>query len=405
MERGFDDIIKKVYDSGEFEYKPANWNKLSEKLHAKDEPKRGMGLFLASGFTFKRMMAAAVLAMVATSVLYYVLKSEKKIVHDIPSSTVSSSKPNEQLDSSSSLPSKQVNTPISQQRIPRHYSSNSLKQSIKTASLHIGTQTHKTQPSLQVSPYGNENKLAINQVLTDSSKDQSVQSSTVPVTLHSSSNSVVSTTKKEVPSMYFVNDEPSEKMSAIRKGFTLIGGYGKGATNSMYTAGLSYSLPISNHLFIESDVAYYASNIQNVITLGGTKSSSALTATNTPTNGAFSPEDISISAEQATNKHIAFSHLSFNPSIGYSITKYISVKAGIDAQHQITNKDAYGFTSTDEMYKPLPKTDIGFTPKIGFQLSKHWQSNLMYRKAINHLLSSTDYFNRNYFLLQLGYKF
>lgn len=408
MERGFDESIKKVYEAGEFEYKPANWTKLQEQLQKKKTHKLGMWLAPLGIFSMKKMMAAA--AVVAAGMLMTGIYVNQKKPHEsaFQHEPSSQNQPNVTLLDTTITETSQeaaqpdvVPTPDSQPtsvlpKIATHNHKHHFAPSInlKPASTEVANYKQQDLP--------NVNAASMTQKEEESLVSADVQHPAPAFNLNPDPTVRNSTTGSSYPNPVFP-DRDDEKDHKISNGFSLTGSFGKGANSSMYAAGVNYQVNINQRFFVEGTLAFNSSNVQNVLSVNSTTSD--IKFNSGATNGVMIPEMVYEEYPESRIKQMSYSHMAFNPSIGYQLTSKFSIKAGVDIQRQLNNSNQSSFIESGNYYKPLPTIDVGFTPKIGVQLSKHWISNLIYRKAINNVFSKTDFYNRNYFQLQLGYKF
>lgn len=408
MERGFDENIKMVYESGEFEYKPANWTKLQAQLQKKESRKSGMW-FTSIGFiSVKKMMAAAAVVtagMLMTGIYVNQQKTQTHVAQHQPSGINQSTQTNHDTDlvkdmqkkvevnsnTAPTLPQNQV-LPTMAQRTTKNHSSPSIHLQPTTKDVANHTPVSLTTGTSIEQITHEENQIASSNA---GSKDPAF-------TLNPDKNSAQANSLHSFPSPAFVQDN-KEAFGSNSNGFSVTGSFGKGANSSMYAAGVNYQVNINQHFFVEGTLAFNSSNIQNVLSIQSTTSD--IKFVSGAANGGLIPEVVMDEYPENKIKQASYSHMAFNPSIGYQLTSKLSIKAGVDVQRQLNNNSGSSFIESDEYYKPLPIIDVGFTPKIGVQLTKHWISNLIYRKAINNVFSKTDYYNRNYFQLQLGYKF
>ncbi len=188
------------------------------------------------------------------------------------------------------------------------------------------------------------------------------------------------------------------------KRISLSGSVGKGVNSTVYAAGVNYQQSVGRGFFVEGMFAVYSSNLNNMASFENSAGKEVKVLNSNPA-GSFGAEDLASNNVDAKIQTVNYAHLSLNPSLGYKLTKRISVKAGVDVQRKISSSKEALYAESDAVYKPLPGLDVGLTPKIGIKLSSHWQTTIMYRKGINDLLSRKDYFNRNFVLMQLGYAF
>ncbi len=400
MEENFDQHIKKVYNSGEYEYNATNWHILQQKMNTISKPtksKRMMGLMAV--FSVKKMMAAASLLFVlGLSALYFL--QNKNINIDTHSQTVSINQVSPKQKNE--VPISEVNSSNHPFPLPH----------AKPTQLKYTTSHNNISKNKTISPIPNFTTQNNHELTTSIQKESLTQNSsssfsqkintTSPEKETLLAKNIIQNTSEKHLQNPFINQYQKDDPTSSSE-LSVIGSIGKGWNNSIYSAGINYQLALSNHFFIDGALAMYSSDIQDVLTLSNRYEAGVKTLGNT-SGGSFAVSDLqSMNTERAV-QHASYAHLAVNPSIGYKINTRFSVKAGLDVQKRISKTQDLTYVESNSTFRPLPNIDLGFTPKLGIVLSKHWQSNFIYRKGINNIISKKDYFNRTYFQLQLGYK-
>ena len=205
------------------------------------------------------------------------------------------------------------------------------------------------------------------------------------------------------PLLNIYNDKSNDNKSSLSNGLSVIGSYGKGLSNSVYAAGLNYEVAISKRFFVDGAVSVYGSSIQNVVSFSAQNEDKLVTTSNS--NGTLAVALLDETNNDLRVQNANYAHVSLNPSFGYKISERLSIKAGLDLQKKITSNNELSYAESNSEYKQLPNIDMGITPKIGIELNRHWQTNLIYRKGINDLIYKKSYYNRSFVQIQLGYKF
>lgn len=412
MERDFDDQIKQIYnEGGGFEYNPANWDKLKTKLAPSSSPiqsKKMMGL--VGIFTFKKILAAAsVLLVVGLSTVYYFKQNRS------------------QYDSISSTQSN-IETPINNEKKPISSTENRSMSQERSSNNSSITQTKYSnsksvtviQNDRNVAKQMNKDEHSTNPKLVDTDPSKIVQNSQIKnekefkllMNDELKDREMPIVKQKEIenkgfneinPLLNIYNDKSNDNTSSLSNGLSVIGSYGKGLSNSVYAAGLNYEVAISKRFFVDGAVSVYGSSIQNVVSFSAQNEDKLVTTSNS--NGTLAVGLLDETNNDLRVQNANYAHVSLNPSFGYKISERLSIKAGLDLQKKITSNNELSYAESNSEYKQLPNIDMGITPKIGIELNRHWQTNLIYRKGINDLIYKKSYYNRSFVQIQLGYKF
>lgn len=393
MNTQFDNLIKDKLDSGEFQYNPANWHKLREKLISQDVTIKAKSSSLLLLLSAKKLYAAASIFLVVSLSTWILLKRI-----DTPSTQLN------------------ANTNIVQ---PNATKSSSPKAIVKTSTPSTPKHNATIQQSIQ-------HQAAVSFCPTKKSihqKWKAVEMKIPPAISHINfhedtiiQQEVAKEQNRQIqPNLPIQSSEPNtNKQDFIfspyhsikeRNGhatFGLVGGVGIGDKNSSYSAGISYTSKLSNALFIDAAICFSSSNVSSVASLNNATLSGFSDQFST-SNGVV---PVKYAEDEATPiRRTQFLYVAINPSLGLKLSSLLSVKAGFDIQQRISNSNYSSFVETSNGLKPLPTTDFGLTPKVGIRLNSHWNTYLMYRKGVNQWISQKYYFERDYMQIQLGYNF
>jgi len=399
MKTNFDEQIKSAYNQGEFEYKPSNWDQLRIRLEAESSIKKGGGFWLWMSLSgIKKMKVAAVVVTLLNLgiALYFFNKSHH--ADTLNSVSVISNAENKSSNTTSNpLSSKQnyklsdspqTNTSQTQQHVSSYNITTSA--SIKKQKGVANRFNHDVQNHQEFAAVNSSTDQ------TDTLATTSTHQNQLNIKEKINTHPLVEVQQNNVQQEIFFN-QASKESTQHDHHFTVLGSVGKGSTALVYAAGINYQMQLTKRFFVDGDLAYYSSDIQNVVLYRNAKLSNSTSA------GLFS--SVSNTKTDAQLNHAVFSHIVFNPSLGFKVSKRVSLKAGLDIQKRVSGVNDIDYAASDDMYKRLPDIDCGFTPKIGFKVNRHWKTILMYRKGINNILSNTNYFNRDYVQCQLGYSF
>lgn len=179
------------------------------------------------------------------------------------------------------------------------------------------------------------------------------------------------------------------------------GGMNYGRLNTGYSVGVSASHSFKNRLFIEGAVAFLYNNQAPDISNYPGPATTPSRPSSFVSNSATSPSLQTIPS---------FYYLQINPSIGYKVNKVLSVSVGGDLQERIADMSQNGTAVVSPRFDPkiIPQLDLGYTGKATFSINPKIETAILFRNGLNNLLQSQSiypYFNRQYFELQLKYRF
>ena len=390
MENKFDEQIKEVYDSGQLEYNPANWEQLRERMNPSGKKNNSLKLLgLAGILTFKKVAAAAsVLLTIGLSANYYY-----KTKHIQETATIT------QTQQTPVKPSVNTNHTINPSTSTPTSTPTPLERSVATAN--ANKSSHKaphasSMPLAEMETSSAHTLFPIKEELASTSIDEKK-----PEVIADNNPKSTKEFRDNMLNPFVLLPEHTDYEKG--NGLSVLGSFGKGTDNTVYSAGVNYQVDLNKRIFVDGAVAFYSSNIQDGARLNENSDTKFLASDNG--SGLITAADIESTGGKVMSKQAVYAHVAVNPTIGYKLSKRFSVKAGVDVQKRIFGGGGVSYVESNAVYKPLPTVDVGITPKIGIRLSEHWQSNLIYRKGINDVISKKDYFNRDYFQLQLGYKF
>lgn len=392
MNTQFDNLIKDKLDSGEFQYNPANWHKLREKLISQDVSTKAKSSSLFILLSTKKIYAAASIFLIVSLSTWILLKRTDNHSTQPNATTIAvqpnikQSKTNKPIAKTSTLTTPKQNTAMqksSQQQAVVSFcpTKKSIPQNWKATEL-------KTQPV--ISPINFHDEVIIQQEVA---KEENRQSQT---------NLPIQSSEPYANKQNFIFSDYPTKDKSGHATFGLIGGVGIGDKNAAYSAGVSYTSKLNKTLFFDAAICFSSSNVNDVASLNSANLN-GFSDQFSSSNGLVPvkyAED-----EAAPIKRTQFLYVTLNPSLGLKVNSLLSVKAGFDIQQRISNSNYASYVETSNGLKPLPMTDFGLTPKVGIRLNSHWNTYLMYRKGVNQWISQKYYFERDYMQIQLGYNF
>ena len=397
MKTSFDQQIKDVWETGEFPYKPENWERMkahmvTSSMKKSDAKKMAIWAMLP----WKRLLAAAsLLGVIMAS--YFLTRTTTQPRISLKSSTKTPSK----VISPKPAPTKQILPSVLKNSVVKQpLSSSTVPSNHKTQAVPVSKNNfpipQRTAFELTMKSSDNEPIVSAQEHLTKETKNLP---SHPPTQVIAKNDYVI---EKNIPPSIDFDFLP--RQTKARSGFGVIGSVGMGQQNAAYAAGIQYTGAISKHLFVSGALSLSSSSIQDVAIFQPTDAST-LSAQYGNSTGGLVPGTFDAKTVDVKLQSMNYAHLNFNPSFGWQVSSLISIKAGFDIQQQVSNTQQLSYVSTSNLYRPLPRTDVGLTPQVGIRLTPHIQSSFIYRRGINSALFKKDYYERNYVQLQVGYNF
>lgn len=176
---------------------------------------------------------------------------------------------------------------------------------------------------------------------------------------------------------------------------SLTGGYNQGTTNMGYALGVNTRRNIGERLYIEGDVAF-SSNRNTMQTTAMNTAVFDMYMEQTPQN--LTNAGKAAGAETANE----MLYLQVTPVVGYQVGKNWSVGAGPDMQRMFQNGETTFYIVDEAKVKPVPVMDYGLVGKTEYRLYKSFKAGVQYRYGMNSVLTpEKNYLNRSYLQVQL----
>ena len=420
MKTDFDHKIKSLYDSGEFEYKEENWEKLKPKLNGVQQQFSKRETMLTAIYAKEKLMiAASIILLLGLNYFWFSYRQGNKesVVEPL---AVEKQVVSKDLAVGQSAATKEVaveqsaveKLAVAEQAVSNVVTINNTDEKVLSERMvqedkkEATTSIHKKSnvvynkevivpPSLDkkhkedIADNNKENFPSIQ-------KEENVQAKANKITKHDVAQKVYNEDRCNPIDIGFLKPS-AEKNDA---GFSIQGSAGRGNDNSMYAAGIAYQVNLGKRFFVDGAVAINSSSLKSVVRL---ESETKSLITNAP--GTFAPNDIKEVNYDYVRQNANYANIVLQPSLGYALTKRLALKAGVDLQQRIINANELSFVESNAVFKPLPNFDVGITPAVALKLNTHWQTNFIYRKGVTSKLSKKDYYDRSYFQVLLGYKF
>ncbi len=400
--REFDDLVRQKFDQNDFAYNPANWDRLAEQLDGR-EKKRSMMMW----FWMPAMGLAASVAM-AFGVTAYLNMDEVGAAKSVAVSQTQNAMVKSSSNAIAMLPTTTPAVEMQQERIVRKATKTigkpaPLPEKDLLAATSIGLKFH----NLKTTAY----QAVRQEPIVDLAA--AVPTQAQPVAAHptekteTKNNKVISTFRNSNAMAANTMRKP------INLSVTLAGGISQGNRNSGYMAGANVRKMINDKVFVESDIAFAASdNVQQTMILeGGAASISGATsgatagkpstsASKTTADGVMEPGVGSTLKMKDVNYSLYYAQVT--PSIGYKIMKRMAIGVGPDFQTMLVdNRPAKSEVDRGNI-QVAPTFDVGFVGRTEYALSQRIKAAVAYRKGVNGVINPSDKFiDRDYVQFQM----
>ncbi len=368
----FDRLIADRFEEEDFLYKTGSWEKLSQQLPSK-RPK-----VIAIGWTKIGGIAAGLAILIATST-YFLSSSESEQV--LPAVATLEQK-RAFAESSETMEQQQASVAGAE---PAAYKGGHRQSGTAL------TQEFNRQPG--VPGITEQGQLPVQEGKS---------------TIAASDHGEVAVTEKEPsegPSLVFeprekptqATDRPQMEMNTEQQyngrfRLSVAGGMNFGSLNTGYAAGLNARQPISRKLFVEGDLA--------VVSNQGTEASMHPAMVPQFNSGTMAFKG------GINTRETQFLYLQVNPSLGYQLTRRLSVSVGGDVQKLLQDDLASerSYMGPDGEARIIPDYDLGLTGRTEFTVNKRLKAGILYREGMNNtLLSGGEYLDRRYMQVQIKY--
>ena len=424
--REFDDLIKRKFDEGGFEYKAQNWDRLAEELDGKEKKRgllvwwmpligvaasvalaMGVPIVLHEGGTLNNRAAAPYANVAATPAAEF--QGTTNIVADVAPAPVQEIAKTEVKSETESLP---VAEPL--------------------ALLADNTAA--------VVEENTDNKVSPKTIIAAKSRTLTYNSSVVET--FASNVDEMKKMKKEPKQAigFYTFKERTPRVNTGKVNVSISGGLNYSAQANGYVLGATARRMINDRVYVESDIAFIGTNntgkyseMEYTESIGGvnsTASSRSVSTSSTPstissgttasmhaTNVAARSEVIQKNTVETVTTapppvvvtgHIKTVEKAYNlfyaqvtPSLGYKM-KRMSIGVGPDFQQMLVdNRPATSATEVGNI-REVPMFDIGFMGKTEYAVSKNIKAAIYYREGINNVITPMNkYIDRNYLQFQI----
>jgi hypothetical protein len=373
----FDNLVKEKFEQAEFEYAPANWEKLTNELH----PVRTIPL------TAKKWVSTVGIAaslLLVTSVLAWLFYSSPHDDQPVAATTPVST------PQRSVTPAPEQQTPSTAQGVlgvpPPPVASNT------TPKVSIGS----APPRKQHAP------IAAGKYVSDPQPTVVVKQDP-PFPKYGITEEKVAPIENRIPKKpdqsFAFNDMPLPQSASKPAGKTFVsvtGGVNYGSLNTGYMAGINARQKLGGKLYVEGDLTVLSQQSSQSATVTATQYDLGVGIAGKPgvTN-------------TVTQNESNFLYVQFNPSVGYQVAKKLSLSVGADLQRLLENG---GSTKTlvfvSDEPRLVPDLDLGVTGKTEYSVTPRLKAGLLYREGINNLVKGggNEYFDRRYLQVLLKFR-
>lgn len=450
----FDDLVRQVFDQNDFEYSPANWDKLSARMDNKPGKNRHI-FWIPLAVLGTVASVAASIAMIITLPAFLQNKNTAPLAHisehsSIQINTIDQANALKDMDEHVSV---NVNLPYTTATVPA---------------------TAKTQVAARIP----EEKFAMQ--LTDEQIQLVHPKAAIQVALNTFSSSYVNQkiskidySKKAIADNHFRLDY-KEQAYTQKTSISIASGINYGSMLSGYAICATGKRMISDKFYLEGDIAfvsntatervssssylpsqktgfqgtyqgsgnqgnnysagegtsasqYYASVAPpppppSSSSQGGTGSmlmsarstrGMRLSGDNSNSNSSYDPSDkvqegtpvaVSPSGPDVRESSYNLYYAQLSPSVGYHINKSFSIGVGGDFQRLLLDGKTFAAVDNTGASKEIPSMDVGLIGKSELAINKKIKAGLCYRQGFNNMINGTNkYIDRTYLQVQLKY--
>jgi hypothetical protein len=385
----FDDLVRRKFEEGGFEYNARSWDSLAENLEGRNEKRR---------IFFWWMPVISMAASVAFAVGVPIALKEGSGLQKANDNAVSSVMPapaarNEAVLTASVSTQNTGKSIVPKDEVLPVATGNTQDDELTDANTE--KETH-TRASVKVA--------ATRQQFAATVADEPLNA-----------DSVLAKKKKIIEAHgYYTFKQDDKKIAAPKMAIILSGGLNYGNQTSGYIIGATARRMINDKVYVEGDVAFIgSSNTQNIlyaekgtstaVNINPSMLARGITSKNStddaskPTSTGGAPEVIKSGIRQ-----YSLYYAQVTPTIGYKIMKRVSLGVGPDFQQILVDNRPAPSTVDRGTLKENPMFDIGFMGKTEVAVSNNIKAAVYYREGINNIITPTNKFiDRNYVQFQI----
>jgi hypothetical protein len=395
----FDNLLRDQYEQASFEYKPANWERLSSQL-----PDKKKKPFFKKIFWLPLSAAAAVAAFIVVPRLQeaprpaahtitiarmpVTVKSVPASLQVQPAPAVAAAPATIFTASGASSPAASIrSTPIAKKILTPV--GNLPVAPTPTVAAHIAPVTAPVIIPSSATP-----------IIPVEVQEQAIQPAQAQLTVAVAEPTIFKSLATSLgSSSRLVMDVPQydeQRPDLLHaSSLSIAGGYKYGTANMGYMIGFNGRRSLSDKIFIEGDLAF--ANNRNAQVTNQTSNEIFDQVKTVAGTNAIGARALS-RGEVVSNMY----YLQLTPTIGYQVFKTMSLGAGADVQRMFRNNESTLYIMDGNDVKALPQMDYGIVGKVEYSLTKIVKAGIQYRQGMNNMLSpDKNYLNRSYIQVQL----
>lgn len=205
---------------------------------------------------------------------------------------------------------------------------------------------------------------------------------------------------------YEDDDDPRPKNNAS---FSLGGGVNYGSLNTGYAVALNARKSLNRRLYVEGDLGVVSNNssYSSSVTSGQLRTLQANASNADKGGGDYAGLAASAEAAGVERHDENFYYLQFAPTVGYQLSRRLSIGAGPDFQQLLQGGgEKTVVTSSDyRSVEVVPDFDFGVQGKTEYAVSSRLKAGLQYREGLNNMFHKGDKLvNRRYMQVHLKYR-
>ncbi|PQJ10307.1 hypothetical protein CJD36_016630 [Flavipsychrobacter stenotrophus] len=395
-------MVRQKFDQNDFEFSPRNWEKLTEEL---DGQKKKRGLL----FWWMPLMGVAATVAMAFGVSTVIRHGGGvNSTSATPAAVASTHKHKASHAQVARIASPAAVIPAQETPVAEVADNNTIKTELPANTAKIDDKKAVTTTNTDVA-------------LNSKPAVASAPSNIVSTFAANAEDAKIEALKKKkkvilAPGYYTFNEEEVAKKDP-KVAIALGGGVNYSSQSNGYMVGATARRMINDKVYVESDIAFIGTNntqkttyFDKTGTVGTTQAVSALGAstmgakisanknTDEAKNTGSTPQGVMRTQDQAYNLYYA----QITPSIGYKLTKKLSLGVGPDFQQMLVDNRPEVSTTERGNIRVSPMFDMGFMGKTEYAISKGVKAAVYYREGINNIITPTNkYIDRNYLQFQI----
>jgi len=389
--REFDELVRQKFDQDDFAYNPAHWDQLAEELDGRKTKRRTLFVWWAP---LVGVAASMAIALGASTVLRNGSRLQPIIVHEVAQAQHRHIVRESQCDTRPGLPQAGDNTQANDVALNTTGAREAGNDGNWFAIRYENVKNYKKAAgNYESDRFADRDEFAAN----DQYKKKSLA-------------------VKAAGYYTFRDEEKRADRKSVKTAIMITGGVARGNQGNGYTLGASARHMVSEHIFIEGDVAFVGtSNSMQSPYLDMTHPAASASAAvsrstaritsnaNKTTSGAspVQPVEYQGTIKNATENYNLY-YAQVTPTLGYKISR-LSIGMGPDFQQLLVDNRPAPSTVERNTIKEDPTFDIGMMGKTEYAVTRNIKAAVFYRESINNVLTPMGgkYIDRNYVQFQV----